>query len=236
MNPGSIGKKDLFKAISASVTKGGNLNKARKIAAAEFDIARGRLGKIPKSQAIALTKRLKSEHLLKSRVGVDKISTTGATAKRILKEIVTPKDAGAGAISFKEERAAHIEEKQKVLKEAGLKESAANINHEAKPLIQKALDQVSLEELETGKPSSGVLHKSAAQAMSLRATVVPPRPEEKKSIVVLSREEESALKKEEDNNREENQSQSSPLAPIPKDVSLPTPEPPPVRAIDPFGD
>ena len=233
MNLGSIGKKEIFKAINASVSKGANLAAARKIAATEFDIARGKMGKIPKSQAIALTKRLKSEHLFKPRVGVDKISTSGATAKRILKEVIAPKDAGMGALTPKEERAAHVEEKRQVLKEAGLKESAANINHEAKPIIQKALDMVSLNELETGKVDTSDLHKSAAQTLSLRATVVVPHRQQEKTVVVVPQNE-RPVSNDEELGKEEGRAE--PLPPVSNVAPPASPEPAPAKAVDPFGD
>jgi hypothetical protein len=127
----NIGKKELFKALKAAIPSGPLRDDALK-KAASFGIKRTSLGKLPKSQATKLLKEMKDEHLLKSRLGENKITTADAAPKRLLDTLMETNRADA--VSAPTE-AARLAEKKEILKDAGLKLAPAkNIR------IQKALD------------------------------------------------------------------------------------------------
>jgi len=146
-----------------------------------------------KQKAAVVFEKFQKERLIKSNV--DGHHTYGLTGKREAEVLVGAVSPPEAPLSASGERQRNFEEKQERRAQAGLKESAAGERAHAaetargkahKPVVmEKALDKVSLEEIDQPKDAAisvNEVDKSAAKQMGLTSGInVPPREIEKKA-------------------------------------------------------
>jgi hypothetical protein len=163
MTTGRVGKQDLFKAIKSWAPKGAKLHEALKTAA-EFGVKKRIGGSITKGKAAELMQQLKSEHVLKSRVGADQVPVYSSMAKRLVSEVTPPIQTNAAEIAEE-----HLADKKEILKEAGLKIDTAKAPTSKTELhkinMARAFDTSGLAVL--NEDMSATEHKTAANAMGL---------------------------------------------------------------------
>jgi hypothetical protein len=228
MNSGSLGKKELFKAIKTAVPKGSQFKQAMKTAST-FGIKKGATGKIVQSQAVKLMKELKNEHVLKTHVG--EISTSGATAKNILRAAIEKKPEPVPEkkpfVSYKEQQAARLAEKEKILEEQNLRK-ASDVVHERTAkgyIVERQKEEERSGGIQTDKTSgSGRMAERGSVNLNTAPLSAPRREAPMKTVLPPpTNAKERAEPPAEDHKPEE--------AP-----STPQPASPPVQAVDPYGD
>jgi len=183
-------KRSVYDAAKAWTPKGDKRQDALKLAAV-YGFNKRSKGTAAKGVVAGFFQELKNRRDLKSRVGADHIAAYSSTAKRLTKEVAPPVQKSAAEKKEKE-----LAKKKEILKEVGLKKSAAD-NPSTREEIHKvnmarALDKSGEEALNAGAFDSGTgaaatvsaaEHKSAAEQMGLAPNFSMPHHEASKSNI-----------------------------------------------------